>query len=146
MMVFGASAVQANIEIYLNSDCSGTSAFSAAFDITYALGADVTTPAGAKEINTLGGHTLMTVHNDMIIGIYNAQKYCGLTWVRDVAQDITGKTCGTDNKIPDIGEARYSIYTVQGSKLLMGKSSTGFDGKTPATRHNTLETSTLVKQ
>jgi hypothetical protein len=75
--------------------------------------------------------------------------YTYTNWKKDVAQDITGKKSSAENKDPDVtkGEVAYSIFKLDGTKLMLGKRTETEDQKTETKRSTTIDDSmVLTKQ
>lgn len=86
---------------------------------------------------------------------WNTNSYCGInSWTINTQIEISGSTCN-DSAVPAIGTVDYDIIkyyftskanlgiessTIPEKSLTFGKSETGADGKTPATRKTTEET------
>lgn len=69
----------------------------------------------------------------------NLSKYCGLIhWAAGKSQNVSGRLCN-EKPVPAAGEKVYSIFELKNDQLRMGESSSGFDGKTPQSRHRILE-------
>jgi hypothetical protein len=62
-------------------------------------------------------------------------KFCGIEdWSVGVAQDITGKTCGSTS-LPKSGDRFYDIVQLlDGKTLATGNATKEFDGSTPEKR------------
>lgn len=77
-----------------------------------------------------------------------ASEFCGIdSWETDIETEVTGLTC-EGFQMPAQGQITYSkleVEPVSNPRLLLGKKTEGFDGTTPATRFQMMESLQFVK-
>lgn len=105
------------------------------------------------------GVTAIALTADQVTA-WNTSNYCGInTWTLNTKVEVSGKTCN-GSVVPAIGAIDYDVIKyyfteeflreylekILTGSLTFGKSQDGADGKTPATRKNTIETKYLYKK
>ncbi len=129
------------IEEYTGSDttCTGTQQYSVVFTASYVVGADITTPAGAKIIDATPSKVEVTIKTaDQVIG-FNTISACGKSdWAIDVAADVTASDCNGDGS--RMGDPIFDIYDVDGTTLKFGEKEADDTAKTAAKRPTALST------
>lgn len=117
-----------------NDGCA-TPSMAVQVDSTYQIGAGSTHALGADDIDITASKIILTYYNPSVIGQLKQVKFCGISdWEAGVAQDITGKTCGTTT-LPKTGDRSYDIVELFDEKTLMtGNTTKEFDGSTPQKR------------
>ena len=104
-----------------------------------AIGAEMTFSSGGA------GHRFTTYHNSTKLEWQNAgsvswantNSYCGISnWVINVAQDVSGKTCGSSTEWSS-GITLYGLYLLDGTKLLPSISSSSYPSSVSTEVSNT---------
>ena len=108
-----------------------------------AIGAEMTFSSGGS------GHRFTTYHNSTklewqsasSVSWANTNSYCGISnWVINVAQDVSGKTCGSSTEWSS-GITIYGLYLLDGTKLLPSISSSSYPSGV-----STADSSTFIKK
>ena len=118
-------------------------------DATFTIGASVTTtdvpPISAKKIDTTIVTMKMTIKDqNMLDFFFNAVPLpCGVTFVLDVTQDITGQTChfgdpSDDGEDFSAGVINYTIYDLSGDTFLQQYVDSSTDSGRPTSFSNPL--------
>lgn len=103
------------------------------------VGADVTTPAGAKIFDITTSKVEDTLKTADQVTDFNANSACGKSdWTINVAADITASDCNGDGS--KMGDPIFDIYDVDGTTLKFGESNEEGSGKTAAKRPTALST------
>ena len=104
-----------------------------------AIGAEMTFSSGGS------GHRFTTYHNSTklewqsasSVSWANNNSYCGISnWVINVAQDVSGKTCGSSTEWSS-GITLYGLYLLDGTKLLPSQSSSSYPSSVSTEVSNT---------
>ena len=91
------------------------------------------------------GHRFTSYHNSTKLEWQNAgsvswantNSYCGISnWVINVAQDVSGKTCGSSTEWSS-GITLYGLYLLDGTKLLPSQSSSSYPSSVSTEVSNT---------
>ena len=91
------------------------------------------------------GHQFTTYHNSTklewgnagSVSWANTNSYCGISnWVINVAQDVSGKTCGSSTEWSS-GITLYGLYLLDGTKLLPSQSSSSYPSSVSTAVSNT---------
>lgn len=146
IVIVDASNSQVSISStkYSDSGCK-TAAYSEVYDFNYGIGNDLASPEGAKELDQTVTAATITILSDALVGAMNQSKYCGISdWSKDTPKDVTGKDCNGRSVV--VGSTQYTSLLVQGTKLWLGSSRSGNDGKTTAKRMQVDTTYTYTKQ
>ena len=107
------------------------------------IGAEMTFSSGGS------GHRFTTYHNSTklewqsasSVSWANNNSYCGISnWVINVAQDVSGKTCGSSTEWSS-GITLYGLYLLDGTKLLPSISSSSYPSGV-----STADSSTFIKK
>ena len=108
-----------------------------------AIGAEMTFSSGGS------GHRFTTYHNSTklewqsasSVSWANNNSYCGISnWVINVAQDVSGKTCGSSTEWSS-GITLYGLYLLDGTKFLPSISSSSYPSGV-----STADSSTFIKK
>ena len=89
----------------------------------------------------------VTFFKQDIIDDFNNRKVCGLAeWKLAHAQNITGRRCAIFNlhketQIPQTGDRKYGIYSIENAKLYYGQLTKNLDGSSPEKRPTQINTS-----
>ena len=104
-----------------------------------AIGAEMTFSSGGS------GHRFTTYHNSTklewqsagSVSWANTNSYCGISnWVINVAQDVSGKTCGSSTEWSS-GITLYGLYLLDGTKLLPSQSPSSYPSSVSTEVSNT---------
>ena len=91
------------------------------------------------------GHQFTAYHNSTklewqsagSVSWANTNSYCGISnWVINVAQDVSGKTCGSSTEWSS-GITLYGLYLLDGTKLLPSQSSSSYPSSVSTEVSNT---------
>ena len=91
------------------------------------------------------GHQFTAYHNSTKLEWQNAgsvswantNSYCGLSnWVINVAQDVSGKTCGSSTEWSS-GITLYGLYLLDGTKFMPSQSSSSYPSSVSSADSNT---------
>ena len=92
--------------------------------------------SGAEFTMTLSTNTL-TPLNSTEVSWANTNSYCGISnWVINVAQDVSGKTCGSSTEWSS-GITLYGLYILDGTKFMPSHSSSSYPSSVSTEVSNT---------
>ena len=126
-------------EYYSSSKCATVEDKWVSTMTSLAIGDAMTFSSGGS------GHRFTSYHNSTKLEWQNAgsvswantNSYCGLTnWVINVAQDVSGKTCGSSTEWSS-GITLYGLYLLDGTKLLPSQSSSSYPSSVSTEVSNT---------
>jgi hypothetical protein len=116
---------------------------------TYTVGAAVSTPAGATEIDITPGRLFITMDNADLVAFANADatKICGGGFEAGKEKELTKATCAGGG-FESLFNVSYGVFKIDGDKLyegVMGDDGSATDGSAPTKRPTTLETRPAMK-
>jgi hypothetical protein len=127
-----------------DTTCGGTPNLIIVEDTTFVVGADVATPAGAKEFDYVYNSFKATLLSQAFVDQFNEGSFCGASdWVLNVEKDVTTASCGGEGSRPNNAPI-YDIYDVDGTSLKFGQETDTADRFSAATRPTTLATTEMV--
>lgn len=99
---------------------------------------------GTKNYYSTKSSFKVTPHTDALVSAFNSESYCGVTWTKNVASDITGKTCGDEGDLEtSTTQKYYGSYLLDGTSLNLAVSDEGeHDASTAAKRAIDVSSST----
>jgi len=136
-LVFTEASMTTEMSDYDNTDttCAGTPLYSINETNTFTVGADVTTPAGAKILDWTPSKVEATIKTAGAVNQFNGNAQCGFSdWTINVAKDVSTAACGGQA----LNSAVYNIYDVDGTSLKTGELTTEGAGGTAALRPTAL--------
>ena len=150
--VFGGGRSSITQTYYSDANCT-TEAWSIVMTSTYTLGAAVTIPAGAKEVNSTVSKAVVTMKDQNYVDLFNGQiqgapATCGGGFVKDVPKELNATTCASDANFKKLFTDTFGIYKIDGTKLYSGNcgdSGTDTDCTSATKRPKTLKTDPLTK-
>lgn len=117
---------------YFNeSDCSSPS-MTVLVELEYSIGPESSSVPGAYMIDDTLVSTHIIPRSVGIIQYFNQVAFCGYRdWERDVSKEVTGlATC----QMPSTGDQFFSLITIQGDLLFVGKTTSEKDANTSERR------------
>jgi hypothetical protein len=143
VVTFTATGVASADTTYSDTACKTPTMRSNSTVEVVAGGTAVTTPAGAKTIDTKLLTATLTPLDDATATSLATAKYCDYTdWKKDTAKDVAKKCDASDTDVA--GRLAYGIYKLEGNKLTLGDYSGANDGKSAATRPTTLSATDIL--
>jgi hypothetical protein len=136
---FQSGTVVYREENFFDSECRSPSVATRSYG-AFTLGSPVLEPIGARELDFRFEKVTLEPKTEAVAGIYRDRALCGLEeWSVGKETEITGLECdfldnGAAFAVPTAGEMRFGIVGIGEDRLLFGRLSPAFPGRSPLTR------------
>jgi hypothetical protein len=149
--VVGAGAMTLTTSNYSDAACATATNLSVMSGV-FTVGSAVSSPAGAKEVNSSVTKITVTISDDNTLAYYNGTMgtpaVCGGGFVKNVAKELNSTSCKNDTLYGSFFADSFSIYKVDGAKLYQGEcgeSGSATDCSAATKRPTSLETTFYTK-